>query len=1172
MAQGSKAEQRKWWLSNRFKYLDSKYLTGDAKDTNIMLRAYAKSSFEIKPYLNCYLTGIFDQATAGNTIHVKADMGQTTIIEPPAHWDPKGVDSVVILYSADLIQDIGDISGFKPGYADFSSAVKLQRLIIGNPSPSYENGNLRGLNIGANHLLTYLDARNCKNLGTGEGSEVTPTIDLAQCYSIEETYFDNTQIKGANFPVGGNLKKVHLPETITNLTLRNHPNLEELVLAGTSSLTSIWLEDIPSNTIKAGDIISQMPAGSTVRLININENMSSVEEVDNFYAKLATMQGKDGKGDTVPTAQITGVIHIPQSVNFPYADWARLSAMFPEVAIDAKVICTVSFWNEGVFHDAKSCIMGQTIALPEVPLKASTQQYYYTFNSWDQDFTVVDHDMDANASFDAHIQIYTVTFDIRSQTIEVTPTSAQIEWGTYVAEPTINEATIPGGVNFLGWYTPNNTKFNFETDKITNHITLSARWQDENTPTVSLTRVAYNKFAYHATDNMGVSGWTVSSSDVAPELDDYSWMNIQPVTVFDGEFTINRAGDYYFYVKDDQGNISSEKITASSISLVQNIHNERDSSTDIIKLQFIENEQTIETDFALNGTVFELDAVIDQHYGQLSMSSAGVAYSIGDNITITDDTTIQAHVHPREYTVTFNVGALGTSPATQTIVYKHLVIEPTPQTDSGYILSAWMYAGSAWSFNDDEVLDDIILVADWQRYDSPTSITINVPADNYEVKVNITQANGNAVRLTWGDGNSEAPIDRAGAVVFTHTYETAGAYIINIYRQDYDYQLGKGFDDPAVVPIEIVTNVNFAFNVAYTKTGAFRGATGLTSINLTRFMTSIGDSAFEDCINVTSFADGSYAMPDSIQSIGNRAFQGCSSLTNVILPNRIRSISDRAFADCTSLTSITFADTSTLLSISSYCFYNCTSLENINIPSSITTIKDNAFRGCIALAAIDLGEKVTTLGDNAFVNCTALEDITIRAKAMESTGSMCFQGCTQLVTAGPLGGDYNLKFGWTTAIPARIFSTASTNASYLRSIVLPNTIKTIGINAFMNCAKLNSIIFPYGLERIEEMAFYYCFSLTSLDLPSTVVSIGPKAFQFCRALRTVNLRLPSSIETADTTEDAWFAQTSISAIDIHIPVSVAISDAAIVYGPYWCWHSDAGGGNYNWLPFTNDLY
>ena len=137
---------------------------------------------------------------------------------------------------------------------------------------------------------------------------------------------------------------------------------------------------------------------------------------------------------------------------------------------------------------------------------------------------------------------------------------------------------------------------------------------------------------------------------------------------------------------------------------------------------------------------------------------------------------------------------------------------------------------------------------------------------------------------------------------------------------------------------------------------------------------------------------------------------------------------------------------------------------------------------------------------------------------------------------------------------------------------MPSTIKTIGINAFMNCAKLNSIIFPYGLERIEEMAFYYCFSLASLDLPSTVVSIGPKAFQFCRALRTVNLRFPSSIETADTTEDAWFAQTSISAIDIHIPVSVAISDAAIVYGPYWCWHSDAGGGNYNWLPFTNDLY
>lgn len=67
MAQGSKAEQRKWWLYNRFRYLDSKYRTGDASGTTIMLRAYQRSSFKVEPYINCFVTAVFDQVT--NTVH-----------------------------------------------------------------------------------------------------------------------------------------------------------------------------------------------------------------------------------------------------------------------------------------------------------------------------------------------------------------------------------------------------------------------------------------------------------------------------------------------------------------------------------------------------------------------------------------------------------------------------------------------------------------------------------------------------------------------------------------------------------------------------------------------------------------------------------------------------------------------------------------------------------------------------------------------------------------------------------------------------------------------------------------------------------------------------------------------------------------------------------------------
>ena len=243
MAQGSKLQQRRWWMYNRFKYLDSKYLAGDALKDTIMFRAYVakgpKPSLTVTPYQNLYVAALYRNGDVVTPI--RAEKGKPVLLKNPVEDDATETDQETIIYSASQLMDIGDISVFRPGYADFSAATKLQRLQIGSAKQSYENANLKMLNVGANHLLTYLDARNCTNLGTepNPGEQATQTIDLSQCYSIEEVYFDNTQIKGCSFPVGGNLKVVHLPATLTSLTIRNHPNLREFKLEGTQNLTSL---------------------------------------------------------------------------------------------------------------------------------------------------------------------------------------------------------------------------------------------------------------------------------------------------------------------------------------------------------------------------------------------------------------------------------------------------------------------------------------------------------------------------------------------------------------------------------------------------------------------------------------------------------------------------------------------------------------------------------------------------------------------------------------------------------------------------------------------------------------------------------------------------------------------------------------------------------------------
>ena len=1202
MAQGSKAEQRKWWLSNRFKYLDSKYLTGDAKDTTIMLRAYAKSNFEIKPYLNCYLTGIFDQATAGNTIHAKAEKGVTTVIEPPAHWDPKGVDSVVILYSADLIQDIGDISGFKPGYADFSSATKLQRLIIGNPSPSYENGNLRGLNIGANHLLTYLDARNCKNLGTGEGAEVTPTIDLSQCYSIEDVYFDDTQIKGANFPVGGNLKHVHLPETITSLTIRNHPNLTELSLAGTQNLTSVWLEDIPSSTIKAAEIIDQMPSSSTVRLINIDETFATPDAVIAFFDKLATMHGRDGKGDIVSDAQITGTIHVPYNQVFPWAEWYRLTNKYTEVEFDTLVGCTVTFVfadgneGDGTATHSEIILRGTAATAPSIPIKHSTIQYSFTHSGWDTDFSEVMTDLIVNALYTPTIRSYEVHFDVRSNIISLISNPVQVvEYNNPVSKPVIDTTTVPEGVEFVKWVDEHGADFTFNDNNwsatmITGDRTISAVWKDENEPSVTITRLSYNQFRFDANDNLGILAWAIRINDAtAPDIaDDSAWVEITPATSFSYVCDVAHAGRYYIYVKDDS-HVATANIAAYSITPDVTTNNDLETSSLVVVYNYVNEEDILvsSSGFALAGTRLRLNAVVDGHYQDLQLSINNIPYLFDENwvttefIEVNNNITLVTSVQPKTYTVSFNPNKEGSTPIeSQEIVYLHYVTEPLPQLVSNKYIAGWQTAeGGQWEFETaytpSQVKDNITLYAVWLDYTDPTILNIGVEAGD-SVDLNLsTISSGCQVRVDWGDEQiSTLTLTASVDNTFNHTYNSGGTKQIKLFRVSGAFKLGcEKVTKPVIVPITCLADISLAFDISEVPAYAFYGATNIHNASLTRFIKKIGTCAFAQS-GIAGFDDYmSDKLPDSVEEVAYGAFQECNSLTTVRFSPNLRSLGNGwNFYQCANLETVEFNDSCPLTTIPEYCFIDCVKLENVNIPSNVTTVGQRAFTNCTSLETLYLGEHVTNIGIAAFMSCTSLSDITIAATEMSFIGDTCFQNCPLLETAGPIGGDYNIKFGWTQIIPTNAFAVSNYRQSYLQSIMLPNTITTIGEKAFYYCFRLANIDYvgnlltaianlPPSLETIGDISFYYCASLPGINIPSNVISIGINAFANCSGLRTVNLYLPNSLVKISQPSDGWFINTTLSSIKLHILASIDPTEAGDRFGEYWNCHSIDGLGN-----------
>ena len=180
----------------------------------------------------------------------------------------------------------------------------------------------------------------------------------------------------------------------------------------------------------------------------------------------------------------------------------------------------------------------------------------------------------------------------------------------------------------------------------------------------------------------------------------------------------------------------------------------------------------------------------------------------------------------------------------------------------------------------------------------------------------------------------------------------------------------------------------------------------------------------------------SYIIPDSVTSIGNGAFSGCSFLSSIVIPDSVTSIGDGAFSGCSSLSSIVIPKSVT--SIGDSAFFGCSSLSNIVIPNSVTSIGDSAFSNCSSLSSIVIPESVTSIGDRAFSGCRSLS-----------------------------------------------------------SIVIPNSVTSIGEWAFSDCSSLKYISIPKSVICLNGNPFSGCSSLSNIVIPNSVTSIGSDAFAGC---------------------------------------------------------------------------
>lgn len=412
MLQGSKAEQRKWWLYNRFRYIDSKYNAGDALTDYIQVRGYAKDNITITPYATIYPTVKF----GSYLVQARGTRGvATTLVCPLDNVN----DTEIYIYSASQLASVGDLSGLKVGFADFSRATKLQSIKLGDSDSSYSNPNLKELYLGNNVLLQTIDARRCTALGSGDQK----TVDISGCSNVQNVYFDNTQITGVTLPNGGVLSVLHLPSTITNLTIQNQPNITDLV-ADVSNVTTLRIENCP--TVNTKTMLSTIPTNTRVRLVGFVWEAQDSTEIENLLDTLDTMRGLDINGNNLETAYVEGAIH---TYSLTGAQIAAYNARYPYLSVTADHVTsylTYKSWDGATTVTTVTCIDGTPQeSSPSGPVRTATAQYNYTFVGWNLEMDASTNDASAITNVIADRTVYAAySRTVRSHTITFVRASA----------------------------------------------------------------------------------------------------------------------------------------------------------------------------------------------------------------------------------------------------------------------------------------------------------------------------------------------------------------------------------------------------------------------------------------------------------------------------------------------------------------------------------------------------------------------------------------------------------------------------------------------------------------------------------------------------------------------------------------------------------------------------
>ena len=336
------------------------------------------------------------------------------------------------------------------------------------------------------------------------------------------------------------------------------------------------------------------------------------------------------------------------------------------------------------------------------------------------------------------------------------------------------------------------------------------------------------------------------------------------------------------------------------------------------------------------------------------------------------------------------------------------------------------------------------------------------------------------------------------------------------------------------IPNHIFSNCDFItnthFNVPSTITtigeSAFQGLTKLDGFAFPEHLEKIGQHAFDGCTGLTSIQ-----LPDTLTTLGSYSFNNCSELTEITVPKSLTTIDDdlydkSPFTECSKLTKIVFQDG--MVNIPNFMLNGASSVKEVSIPDSVTSIGERSFNQLGQLKNVTLPKNLTTIGQGAFDGCSSLSSITF-PETLTTLGSYSFNACNRLTEVTlpksftKVDDDLYDKSPFTECenLTKVVFEEGIVNipnftlngASSVKEVSIPDSVTTIGEDAFRQLGNLESIALPKNLTTISRGAFSECSSLSGISLPETVTTLGSNSFYACNRLTEVTL--PKSFTKVD---------------------------------------------------------